>query len=1188
VQPRCDRDVHVKSVSDLARVLQDVRTGVLEFVQSVRSAASNPLDFLSQQTVDNRFKYLVTVVKNVVSAVESVSIDSHKAPSSTESRSSTIDRSSASAASAAAAASGAAKNNNAVTQATIRKIQTAMAALDKAAFDVASHERTQAVNSNAKLTVQGLYRLMEQASESADTDEVGGELKRCAVQLVNATKGMMKDAIDPHHQQQFKQAVRQIEEALQQFYLAVAQPTSSRSNADDIDKLQRPSRPAPQVELSYAIPPPIAAVAAGGAKVVVLPPPPLPPMEDITDLTPPEPPSVAVIPPPIRVAASNTSSISSSSNNRTMTPPASSNNGRGSPSVSALPPGARVSASTLSPSLSASASAMRPRALSNAVPSPSLAASASAAVPSAKPSTPQRPTSYESSLATEFVGERKKLAALVSDVLVVLRKEVPELKDAWKALPSERRLALLNLCVDAAQKRSESADFNEHDATGSDSGTLKSSSSSSSVGASPRHAADEPGSRATTVIDDQQLRELSRMMGLQETSDFGQIKVALERSASSSRSATDVAQQLAALDGDVAKRIGALGAHCERTLLAVFESASACFVEKTRVPALTERIETAHVVLSKVALVLAEPSTYGTLQGEEQQVTSKVFGSVVAVAQSFATQAPMLAHLVEAATVDATAASFVCEALNERAWHARAHLMAISAQLIGELRLLDEAVRYSIDTKLVPATRHAALQDANRTQLAMQAAATVRGVIDQLSELLGFTETYLYVTAEVAETEQQQQTHFATLRARTYEVVGEPLWGGADADDEGLGSGGERDMMAPAMLNALIRRLTSPTNYDTKFMQTFITTYQSFCEPWVLLNKLIERYHVPPSHKDAMPTIRLRVCIVLKYWIEKQLFDLDVRTTERLRVFIGQVLLRDGQGEMAKRLMSELEQIQTAREAERGSFVELPRLVVPDFDRSPAKLFVQFPSADIAQQMTMIESNMFRRIRPSELLNQAWNRPKLKYRAPHVLEMISRSNKVSRFVASTVLWQRNRAARGAMYGKWLQIADRLRRLNNFNTLMGVVAGLNMSSVNRLRHTIDTLAPKHIELKNALQALVAPTQSFKSYREDLHKVTGACVPYLGVYLTDLTFTEDGNKDVVQKQNERNSKLINIKKRALVHNIISEVQLYQQAAYDFAKTEPLYTLLLEVPNLDEASLYNLSLLREPRGAEAHSIE
>ena len=54
---------------------KDVRSGVLEFVQAVRSAASNPYDFLSQQTVDNRFKYLVTVVKNVVSAMESVEIE---------------------------------------------------------------------------------------------------------------------------------------------------------------------------------------------------------------------------------------------------------------------------------------------------------------------------------------------------------------------------------------------------------------------------------------------------------------------------------------------------------------------------------------------------------------------------------------------------------------------------------------------------------------------------------------------------------------------------------------------------------------------------------------------------------------------------------------------------------------------------------------------------------------------------------------------------------------------------------------------------------------------------------------------------------------------------------------------------------------------------------------------------------
>jgi hypothetical protein len=1114
--------------------------------------------------VDNRFNYLVTVVKNVVSSVESVSLEQNSASSG-----------GATATLASRGATGGAKGQAAVTQATIRKIREAMAALDKAAFDADSRERTQSVNNNAKLTVQGLYRLMEQASERSETDDVGVELKRCAVQLVNATKGMMKNSLDPHHQQQFKQALRQIEEALQQFYLAVAQPTTS-TNAADLDQLQRPTRAAPQLEAVYALPPPIANVATGAAPVVMLPPPPLPPMmEDITELTPPEPPSHADLPPPLRPLA------------RTPTrPPASGVGVRASTTM--ISPGRMSNSPTLSPS-----AINRPRALSNAH-QPSAAAAAAAAVAAAT-ATASSATQPNKAAAAEFVGERKRVAAVVGDVIVVLRREVPELTTAWKAMSSDKRLAVLNQCVDAAVKRLEASE----DGTSSDlavQGTLKLSANNPlPLAPSPALPGDADNgqslvrARSSTMIDDTQLRELSRMMGLQETSDYDQIRGAAAAMRkriehAPSQNAADMARHLASLDGDVAKRLGALSTQCDRSLTAVIEQVSKSFTDKRRPPALTEHIEATHQVLLKIAQATAEPFTYGgPLPGEEEAVTSKVFASVVAAAHDFQTQAPMLEYMVEAATADATAAGLVADALYERAWHARIELQAIAAQLVGALRLLDETTRFRIDAKLLPVSRHASVQDANCTQLALQVAASVRGVVGQLSELLGFTETFLYTTGELTESQEQQHAHLATMRSRSFDVVGEPLWGGNDDNDEGLG-GDNNDMMSPATLNQLIRRLTSPSNYDTKFMQTFVTTYQSFCDPWTVLNKLIERYHVPASHKDQATTIRLRVCIVLKYWIEKQFFDLDVRTLERLRQFIATKL----DGEMAKRLMGELERIETARGATGGLFAEMVRLNVPDFDRAPAKIFVQFASADIAQQMTLIESNMFRLVKPSELLSQAWNKPKLKYRAPHVLEMIARSNKVSRFVASTILWQRKRHARASMYGKWLQIADRLRRLNNFNTLMGVLAGLNMSSVNRLRHTISLLSAKHMELKAALQQLVAPTQSFKQYRDALHQVTGACVPYLGVYLTDLTFTEDGNKDTVQKPNDAKLKLINIKKRALVHNIISEVQLYQQASFDLTKIEPLFTMILEVPNVDESSLYAMSLLREPRGAEENQIE
>ena len=39
-------------------------------------------------------------------------------------------------------------------------------------------------------------------------------------------------------------------------------------------------------------------------------------------------------------------------------------------------------------------------------------------------------------------------------------------------------------------------------------------------------------------------------------------------------------------------------------------------------------------------------------------------------------------------------------------------------------------------------------------------------------------------------------------------------------------------------------------------------------------------------------------------------------------------------------------------------------------------------------------------------------------------------------------------------------------------------------------------------------------SFRNYRNHLHTLNPPCVPYVGVYLTDLTFLEDGNPDLIE--------------------------------------------------------------------------
>ena len=104
----------------------------------------------------------------------------------------------------------------------------------------------------------------------------------------------------------------------------------------------------------------------------------------------------------------------------------------------------------------------------------------------------------------------------------------------------------------------------------------------------------------------------------------------------------------------------------------------------------------------------------------------------------------------------------------------------------------------------------------------------------------------------------------------------------------------------------------------------------------------------------------------------------------------------------------------------------------------------------------------------------------------------------------------------------------------------------------------------------------PAASWKAYRSNFKKASPPAMPYVGVYLSDLTFIGDGNPDRVDG-------LINFQKRELEYRIIADVKAYQQTKYNFTKLEPIYTFLSQLPYFEEKVLYDLSLKYEPRNAQ-----
>ncbi|EFA83768.1 Ras guanine nucleotide exchange factor [Heterostelium album PN500] len=247
--------------------------------------------------------------------------------------------------------------------------------------------------------------------------------------------------------------------------------------------------------------------------------------------------------------------------------------------------------------------------------------------------------------------------------------------------------------------------------------------------------------------------------------------------------------------------------------------------------------------------------------------------------------------------------------------------------------------------------------------------------------------------------------------------------------------------------------------------------------------------------------------------------------------------------------------------------------------------------------MTLIEFEIYKKIKPPELLNQSWNKTKLKHRAPNVLKMIDRFNNVSMWVATMIIQTQKVKARARMMTRFIKIADHLKAMNNYNSLMAIIAGLNFSSVYRLKYTRDELSAQTMRVYGDLEKIMNSESSFKNYRTRLMASSPPYLPYLGVHLTDLTFMEE-NPDLINMEVAPNRKvdLINFTKRTLVFKVISMVQQSQQLSYNLQPVHQIQEFLLNIKSdykgqsldLYQQDLYRESLRREPRKAQRSDIQ
>eukprot|EP00033_Pygsuia_biforma_P002827 GCRY01003121.1.p2 GENE.GCRY01003121.1~~GCRY01003121.1.p2 ORF type:complete len:338 (+),score=95.57 GCRY01003121.1:1596-2609(+) len=234
---------------------------------------------------------------------------------------------------------------------------------------------------------------------------------------------------------------------------------------------------------------------------------------------------------------------------------------------------------------------------------------------------------------------------------------------------------------------------------------------------------------------------------------------------------------------------------------------------------------------------------------------------------------------------------------------------------------------------------------------------------------------------------------------------------------------------------------------------------------------------------------------------------------------------------------------------------------------------------DMARQLTLRESAMFNCVKASEFVGMSWTSPFKDEAAPNIMKMISHFNKVSSWVTYEVVKQiDNLKARAAAINYFLKLAKECRRLGNFNGVMEILAGLQSSSVLRLKKSWASVKKKRKDDMKEYCTLMSALGSYARYRSAIKAQPQPCVPYLGVTLTDLTFIEEGNPDFFKAEDMKlEADVVNFAKFRMVASVIMDVGKHQTAAqcpYPFEFDNHIQCYLARLPAPEEEELYSLS--------------
>lgn len=245
---------------------------------------------------------------------------------------------------------------------------------------------------------------------------------------------------------------------------------------------------------------------------------------------------------------------------------------------------------------------------------------------------------------------------------------------------------------------------------------------------------------------------------------------------------------------------------------------------------------------------------------------------------------------------------------------------------------------------------------------------------------------------------------------------------------------------------------------------------------------------------------------------------------------------------------------------------------------------------DFALDIRDVQLQLLREVTLSDFHNKGWEKLAQQGKYSTLSAIPQFNDKIKTTIENHLLRDTaNRQELEKIYFFYLEVAEKAIANNDFMTASTIVGTLNSAAIFNLREKFDNATDAKDRVEN-LQKNFNPGFSYKAVREN-HKnppnKDQAIVPYMGVFTTDITFTEDGNPNgKMYKIEGKDVKKASEFKVKLVGNVLKPVVDLQERALAESRrphqTNALETVLAErnEKSFSQDEVYNLSVARFPR--------